>query len=199
PPPPPPTPQVGSAAVECVLSLSPPATLEAFHAAALDKKCAAYLDDAHANYVLQALLAHAPPALAESVCTELLKCGRLADVARRGVLFRALDRCAEVEGGGLQERYFNAAAGIEVGKMLGVALPEKEGGRMTVDVNGARCLNRLLKFDKVWSEKVMKRVQAGLDARTLKCMCMDGFASKVVVEAVLEGGGAEWVGEKLKE
>jgi hypothetical protein len=186
--------QSGSSIVECILEVSPIDTLRSIYAAGVKGNVHALIDDNVGNYVVQGMLAHGDAELVKELLGEVISCSRVSQKDRRGVLFRALDACVKYSL--MQERFFNFVSPLDIPSLFAAVLPEKEGGRLTLDVNGGRAVNRLLRFDGVWRNKVVDAVIKAVDGRLLKAMAMDGASSKVVVEGVLTAGGgaaADWM------
>ncbi|GMH61261.1 hypothetical protein TrRE_jg10377, partial [Triparma retinervis] len=116
-----------------------------------------FVDDDVGNYVVQGILQHMREGDGEVVGTlaGMIK-GTLLKPNRMGVLFRLVQYAGRT-GIGVEDVYNGVFGNASVPEILRVELPEKEGGRTSIDVNAARVVYWFTEggFGK-WGDKVVE-------------------------------------------
>ena len=132
---------VGSWVMECAMEVYKSGA-KAVWEKGIKGRVSDFVDHDVSNYVVQAMMTHiSGKALAEEVLSELLPVcsGTILKSNRMGVLFRLVQMGGR-EGVGLDSLYeciFSAKSAVD---LVGVVLPEDDGGRLSIDVNGARVI-----------------------------------------------------------
>ena len=146
-----------------------------------------YVEDDVSNFVLQSMLQHLPDGR-QDVVSEVIKSIKngMLEKNRTGVLFRLVQYAGRT--GVKKEDVYNAVFGnYTVSDILKIELPEKEGGRVKIDVNGARAVYWITNGTYgVFGEKVVEKGIKDLGSAEVIALVKDGMGSKLVVDGMLE-------------